>query len=111
MNAVFQEQPIVYKLWDLGEARSRSCTNLHDHKEYTYTLYYYRSSTTFMAPEILILEELLELAGIIEMKKIDVWALLMTIINPDQTHPFELNINESKKSSTGKVLLHLLSSS
>ena len=59
-----------------------------------------------MAPEILIQEELLEFAGIDEMKKIDIWALLMTlflVINPDQTHPFELNINESRKNSTDKV--------
>ena len=61
-----------------------------------------------MAPEILIQEELLEFAGIDEMKKIDIWALLMTlflVINPDQTQPFELNINESKKNSTGKMFV------
>ena len=59
-----------------------------------------------MAPEILIQEELLGFAGIDEMKKIDIWALLMTlylVINPDQTHLFELNINESRKNSTDKV--------
>ena len=27
------------------------------------------------------------------------------VINPDQTHPFELNINASKKNSTGKVFV------
>ena len=42
------------------------------------------------------------------MKKIDIWALLMTlflVVNPDQIHPFELSINESKKNSTGKVFV------
>ena len=42
------------------------------------------------------------------MKKIDIWALLMTlflVINPDQTHQFELNINESRKNSTDKVFV------
>ena len=59
-----------------------------------------------MSPEILIQEELLELAGIDEMRKKDIWDLLMTfflVINPDQAHSFELNVNESKKISTGKA--------
>ena len=30
---------------------------------------------------------------------------LFLVINPDQTHPFERNINESKKNSTGKVFV------
>ena len=32
------------------------------------------------------------------MKKIDIWTLFMTlflVINPNQTHSFELNINDS----------------
>ena len=61
-----------------------------------------------MAPEILIQEEHLEFSGIDEMKKTDIWTLLLTlflVMNPDQTHPFELNINESKKNSTGKVFV------
>ena len=40
--------------------------------------------------------------------KKDIWASLMTfflVINPDQTHPFELNVNESKKSSTDKAFV------
>ena len=101
MNAVFQEQPIVCKLGDLGEARSafaQTCMVAGN----THTRFI--TSTAFMAPEILIQEELLEFAGIDEMKKIDIWALLMTlflVINSDETHPFELNINESKKNITG----------
>ena len=30
---------------------------------------------------------------------------LFLVINPDQTHPFELNINESRKSETDKVFV------
>ena len=61
-----------------------------------------------MAPEILIQEEHLEFSGIDEMKKTDIWTLLLTlllVINPDQTHPFQLNINESKKNSSVKVFV------
>ena len=28
---------------------------------------------------------------------------LFLVINPDQTHPFQLSIDESKKDSTGKA--------
>ena len=107
LNAVFQEQPIVCKLGDLGEARSafaQTCMVTGN----THTRFITRGSTAFMAPKIFIQEELLEFAGIDEMKKIDIWALLMTlflVINPDQTHPFELNINESRKNSTDKVFV------
>ena len=61
-----------------------------------------------MAPEILMRENLSEFAEIVEIKKIDMWALLMTlflVINPDQTHTFELTVNESKKNSAGKAFL------
>ena len=108
LNAVFQEQPILCKLGDLGEARSvfaQTCMFTGN----THTCFISRGSTAFMAPEILIQEELLEFTGIDEMKKIDIWALLMTlflVINPDQTHPFELNINESRKNSTDKVFVN-----
>ena len=37
-----------------------------------------------------------------------IWAALMTlflVINLDQTHSFELNTNENKKNSTGRVFV------
>ena len=71
LNAVFQEQPIVCKLGDLGEATSafaQTCMVTGN----THTRFITRGSTAFMAPEILIQEELLEFAGIDEMKKIDI---------------------------------------
>ena len=107
LNVVFREQPIVCKLGDLGEARSafaQTCMVTGN----THTRFITRVSTAFMAPEILIQEELSEFVGIDEMKKIDIWALLMTlflVINPDQTHPFECNINKCKKNITGKVFV------
>ena len=30
---------------------------------------------------------------------------LFLVVNPDQTYPFELDINESRKNSTGKVFV------
>ena len=51
-----------------------------------------------MAPEISIEGEMLESAGIDDLKAIDVWALLMTffvILNPGQHFSFHLNIKET----------------
>ena len=31
--------------------------------------------------------------------------ILIFVFNPDQTHPFELNINENKKNNTGRVFV------
>ena len=70
LNAVFQEQLIVYKLGDLGETRSafaQTCMVTGS----THTRFITKGSTAFMAPEILIQEVLLEFPGIDEMKKID----------------------------------------
>ena len=68
----------------------------------THTRFITRGSTAFMAPEILIQDELLEFAGMDEMKKIDD---IVLVINPDQTHLFKLNINESRKNSADKIFV------
>ena len=65
LNAVFQEQSVVCKLGDLGEARSafaQTCMVTGN----THIRFITRGSTAFMAPEILIQEELLEFAGLDE---------------------------------------------
>ena len=97
MKVVFQKQSIVHKLGDLGEARSafvQICMITRN----AHTRLNTNGSAAFMASEILIHEELLEFEEIDEMKKIDIWTLFMTlflVINPNQTHSFELNINDS----------------
>ena len=71
LNAVFQEQPIVCKLGDLGKTQSafsQTCMVTWN----TYTRFITRGSTAFMAPEIFIQEELLEFAEMDEVKKIDI---------------------------------------
>ena len=62
-----------------------------------------------MAPETQIDSQLLATADLNDLKKIDMWALLMTIyilINPDQSYPFAQDSKEEleKSHSTGKVL-------
>ena len=77
LNAVFQEQPIVCKLGDLGEARSvfaQTCMVTGN----THTRFITRGRTAVGSGN-LIQEELLEFSGIDEMKKINIWALLLTL--------------------------------
>ena len=62
-----------------------------------------------MALETQIDSQLLATADLNDLKKIDMWALLMTIyilINPDQSYPFTQDSKEElvKSHSTGKVL-------
>ena len=48
-----------------------------------------------MAPKTQIDPQLLATAGLNDFKKIDIWALLMTIyiiVNPDQSYPFAQDI-------------------
>ena len=76
LDEVLQEQPIVFKLGTLlkqGPLFTQTCMVTGN----THMRLITRGSTAFMAPEILIHEELLEFAGIDEMKKIDIWALLI----------------------------------
>ena len=76
LHAVFQEQPIVCKLGILlkqGPLFTQTCMVTGN----THMRLITRGSTAFMTPEILMYEELLEFVGIDEMKKIDIWALLI----------------------------------
>ena len=91
LHAVFQEQPIVCKLGILlkqGPLFTQTCMVTGN----THMRLITRSSTAFMTPEILMYEELLEFAGIDEMKKdryLGFIDTLFLVINRDQKHPFE----------------------
>ena len=66
-----------------------------------------RGTPAFMAPEIMIEECMLQTAGIEDLKRIDIWAAVMTLfvlLNPDQRYPFEKDI-KLLKANTGNVLL------
>ena len=64
---IFKSEPITCKLADLLEARvisNNSCTHFVRH-----------GNPDYMAPEILVKESVLKLAGIEQLKAIDVWGL------------------------------------
>ena len=57
-----------------------------------------------MAAEILVEESFLKLAGIEQLKAIDVWALVMTffvILNPDQKNPFQYDLEKRRACDAG----------
>ena len=87
-------QPIVCKLADLGEARSR-VTQTRALVGNSRTKFLARGSPAFMAPEISVEEFMVTSASLGQLKAIDVWAVIMTmfvVINPDQRYPFQLDI-------------------
>ena len=52
----------------------------------TKTKYLERGTATFMAPEIMVEEYMLQTTGIDNLKRIDIWAAVMTLfvlLNPD----------------------------
>ena len=99
LNEIFMKQPIVCQLGDLGEARSELVkTSMIPGS--THTKHIHRGSPAFMAAETQIDSQLLATAALDDLKKIDIWALLMTIyiiINSDQWYLFAQDINEELK--------------
>ena len=60
-----------------------------------------------MVPEIQIESQLLESAGIEDLKKIDIWLLLMTVflvMNPDQSYPYEYDVKENQKHNSSNAV-------
>ena len=107
---IFNEKPIICKLGDLGEGRSRVTQTKTMVSNVTKMIN--RGSLAFMGPEISLDQYMLETASIEQLKAIDTWALVMTlfiVMNPDQEYPFELDVKElqnTKKQTSQLNLLH-----
>ena len=67
---LFAEQPVVYKIADLGESHSLVIQTCMAGK--TKTKYLERETAAFMAPEIMIERCMLQTAGIDDLKRIDI---------------------------------------
>lgn len=93
-NSLFEKQPIICKIGDLGEARSQIMqTNSFCMQSQTSSIN--RGSLAYMAPGLLVDEVKLITANTAQLKLADIWALLMTffvLINPDQSHPSQIEI-------------------
>ena len=100
---IFKSEPIICKLADLGEARSKLLqTRVISNNSRTH--FVRRGSPAYMAPEILVEESILKSAGIEQLKAIDVWALVMTffvILNPDQKNPFQYDLEKRRACDAG----------
>ena len=92
-EGLIKKQPIVVKLGDLGEARSAIIkTKAIQSTNASKTKNVVRGSPAFMAPELLVKDIRLKHADINQLKKADVWSLMMTLflaINPNQRMPYE----------------------
>ena len=100
---------MICELGDLGEGRLQATQTKTMVRNVTKMVN--RDSPAFMAPEISLDQYTLISINIEQLKAIDNWALLMTIlivINPDQEHPFEIDVKEQQntKKQTSQLKLH-----
>ena len=101
----FGKKPIICKLGDLGEARSMyTQTNALTCKNCTTAVH--RGSLAFMVPELIIEELSIASTGIDELKTVDVKVVSMiffTILDPDQTYPFQNNLKNIYNNVTSNM--------
>ena len=101
----FGKKPIICKLGDLGEARSMyTQTNALTGKNCTTAVH--RGSLAFMVPELIIEELSIASTGIDELKTVDVKVVSMiffTILDPDQTYPFQNNLKNIYNNVTSNM--------
>ncbi len=96
---IFAVKPIVWKLVNLREARSKICKT-QDLMENSRTKMLNRGSPAFMAPEISIPESMLKLANLDQLRAVDIWGHLMTLFvtrNPDQCYQFQHEMEQVQK--------------
>ena len=95
MAVALEEEPIICRLTDFGEARSL----LHQSKTLlsTKTVTVGKGSIGYMAPEILPGKRLLQSAGQLDLLRADIWSfgmVLYSVLNPDST-PFDKEARSS----------------
>ena len=74
-----KSEPIICKLADLGQARSKLLkTRVINNNSRTHFVRPVRPSPAYMAREMLVVESILKSAGIEQLKTVDVWALVTT---------------------------------
>ena len=100
-----KSEPIICKLADLGQARSKLLkTRVISNNSCTHFVRPVRPSPAYMAPEMLVAESILKSVGIEQLKTIDVWALVTTffvILNPDQKNPFQFDLEKRRACDAG----------
>ena len=105
LEMVFVKLPIVCKLGDLGEARSMySQTNASTDKNCTTAVH--SRSLAFMATELIIKKIIISISRNWRAENFDVFAVLMifiTILNPDQSHPFQNDLKNIPNKVTSNM--------
>ena len=100
---IFKSEPIICKLADLGEARSKLLqTRVISNN--SRTQFVRCGSPAYMALKILVKESILKSAETEQLKAIDVWSLVMTyffILNPDQKNPFKYDLKKRRACDAG----------
>ena len=101
----FGKKSIFCKLGDLGGARSMyTQTNALTGKICTATVH--RGNLASMVQKRIVEELSIASAGTEELKTVDIWAVSMaffTILNPDQSYPFQNNLKNIANKVTSNI--------
>ena len=110
LSKALQENPIMCKVTDFGESRSRLVqTALAVHSR---TQRINRGTPVFLAPEAFLAQPKSGVTfSISDMKKVDIWAygmVLFNVLNPDMRHPFQVEFESPGSGTPVEKLKELL---
>lgn len=91
----WNREPIICKLTDFGESRSKLIQTKTICQSRTGNVD--RGTVPFMAPEILLDSVFLKWATLEDLKRADIWAygmLLFNVINPYLNYPYEIDVKQ-----------------
>jgi serine/threonine protein kinase len=98
----YRDRPLICRLTDFGLSRSNVVATNTISGAVTQNLQ--KGSLPYMAPELLVDEWRLPFASIVDLKRMDIWAVgmcIFTILNPDTRFPYEReSLNEDKRMPT-----------
>ena len=109
LASLFEKRLVICKLADFGEGQSEMAQTktLLSNKPKLVE----RGTPAFMAPEIPVDTLKLTSVGIVQLKSIDNWALIMTIfviLNPDQEYLFFLDFQNEREKEVSDSASNLL---
>lgn len=103
--SIYQARPVVCKLTDFGESRSRLIQTQQIVASKTKNID--RGTVVYMAPELLVKEKRIPSASIDDLMLADIWALgmiIFTLINPSLKCPYILDIRSAEGVSSQEEL-------
>ena len=106
----WRHQPVIYKLTDFGESRSKVVQSRSVCRSRTVNID--RGTIPYMAPEILLESEISRAGATVEdLLVVDMWAygmLLYNLLNPCRHHPYEEVLRQEETGDTKDTIIRFL---